>query len=480
MGLMKMAFADSLEASLMSLPPSERSRKLSDLVLLSRALHRNKLSRYDPYPKQRMFHDAGINHRERLFLGGNQLGKTWSAGYETAMHATLRYPKWWRGRRFKKPTKGWCSGITGETGRDSVQEMLLGPVTDQGTGCIPGECIDEIISARGVAGQVDSVIVKCEGGGRSRINFKSYIQGREKWQAATLDWIWFDEEPPAPIYSEGLTRITATDGLVWMTFTPLNGATEVVNKFLEKQSVDRHVTTITIDDALHIAPEKRQQIIDGYPEHEREARVMGVPLMGSGKVFPIPEADIKETALEIPRSWARIAGLDIGWDHPTAAVWMAWDRDADCLHVYDVYRLKEQTPVIHAAAIKAKGAWIPVAWPHDGLQHDKGSGEVIAELYRQQGVSMMPARATFEDGSSGVEAGILDMIDRMKTGRFKVAGHLTEWWEEYRLYHRKGGLIVKERDDLMSATRYAVMMLRNAAVEYRPSGGVVRPSGWMA
>lgn len=473
----------NLRKLLDSLPPEALSSMLSQATEALAALDRNKLATYIPYPKQRMFHDAGAEYRERLFLGGNQLGKTWSAGYETAMHATGRYPDWWHGRRFRKQTRGWCSGVTGETGRDSVQEILLGPITDQGTGCIPAECIEDVISARGVAGQVDSVVVKFEGGGRSRINFKSYVQGREKWQAATLDWIWFDEEPPEPIYNEGLTRITATDGLVWMTFTPLLGATSVVNRFLEQPAgqphPDRHVTTITIDDALHIAPEKRAQIIAGYSEHEREARSMGIPQLGSGKVFPIPEADIKEPAPELQRVWPRIAGLDIGWDHPTAVVWLAWDRDADCIHVYDCYRLKEQTPVIHAAAIKARGPWIPMAWPHDGLQHDKGSGEQIAELYRAQGVAMLNERATFEDGSNGVEAGVIDMIDRMKTGRFKVAEHLHDWWEEYRLYHRKNGLIVKERDDLMSATRYAVMMLRYATLVARPSNGGRVVGSWM-
>ena len=44
----------------------------------------------------------------------------------------------------------------------------------------------------------------------------------------------------------------------------------------------------------------------------------------------------------------------------------------------------------------------------------------------------------------------------------KVFANLTEWMEEFRMYHRKDGLIVKERDDLMSATRIAIMMLRIA------------------
>jgi hypothetical protein len=57
------------------------------------------------------------------------------------------------------------------------------------------------------------------------------------------------------------------------------------------------------------------------------------------------------------------------------------------------------------------------------------------------------------------------MLDRMKTGRFKVFNHLLDWLEEFRLYHRKDGRVVKEGDDLMAATRYAVMSLRHARTE---------------
>ena len=56
----------------------------------------------------------------------------------------------------------------------------------------------------------------------------------------------------------------------------------------------------------------------------------------------------------------------------------------------------------------------------------------------------------------------MDMLDRMKTGRFKVFSHLNDWFEEFRLYHRKDGKVVKLGDDLLTATRYALMMLRYA------------------
>ena len=222
---------------------------------------------------------------------------------------------------------------------------------------------------------------------------------------------------------------------------------------------------MTIDDVDHYSAEEKARIIASYPPHEREARAKGIPTMGSGRVFPVPEEQIKTEPKAIPRHWPQINGVDFGWDHPFAAVNVAWDRDADCVYVCRAYRQREATPIIHAAAIRPWGEWIPCAWPHDGYQHDKGSGDQLAELYRGQHLNMLAEQATHPEGGNGVEAGLMEMLDRMQTGRLKVFANLGEWFEEFRLYHRKDGKLVKERDDLMSATRYAIMMLRFAVTQ---------------
>ena len=217
---------------------------------------------------------------------------------------------------------------------------------------------------------------------------------------------------------------------------------------------------MTIYDVEHYTQEEVDRIVASYPPHEREARAKGIPTMGSGRVFPIAEEAITVDPMPIPKHWPQINGLDFGWDHPFAAVNLAWDRDWDRVYVTKIYRQKEATPIIHAAAIKPWGEWIPCAWPHDGFQHDKGSGDQLKQQYANQGLSMLEDHATHAEGGNGVEAGIMEMLDRMQTGRLKVFANLAEWFEEFRLYHRLEGKIVKERDDLMSATRYGVMMLR--------------------
>jgi phage terminase large subunit-like protein len=434
-----------------------------------RRIDGRRLRDYKPYAKQREFHRLGKEVRQRCLLAGNQLGKTYAAGAELAYHVTGYYPDWWDGYRFDAPITAWAASESMEVSRDAGQRILLGRATGRGTGTIPRDAIVEMARYPNVVDAISVAKIKHKTGGISQIIFKSYDQGRTKFQGDTVDFVWFDEEPPADIYTEGLTRTNVGRHPVVLTFTPLKGVTDVVMSFMSESSDQKALVTMTIDDVEHYSADEKAEIIASYPEHEREARTRGIPVMGSGRVFPIAESVISEGVLSIPAHWPRICGLDFGWDHPTAAVWIAWDRESDTVHVYDTYRQKERGPVVHAAALKAKGAWIPVAWPHDGNNETAaGAGEALANQYIAQGVNMLREHATHPirpDGKGGglsVEAGVMDMLTRMQTGRLRVASHLADWFEEFRLYHRENGKIVKLRDDLLSATRYGIMMLRNA------------------
>lgn len=228
----------------------QQESQLSNPSLLLRQLEKeakrrrdtNRLRFYEPYSKQREFHEAGAIHHERLFMAGNQLGKTWAGGFETAMHLTGRYPDGWKGATFDKPPIFWASGVTGESTRDNPQRVLVGdpPKEEQwGTGTIPKDCLMDWDRAMGVPNLLDNVRVKWGGGGDVQAGealcyFKAYEKGREKWQGPTIDGAWFDEEPPLDIYTEGLTRTNRgqRSQFVYITFTPLLGMSEVVSLFL--------------------------------------------------------------------------------------------------------------------------------------------------------------------------------------------------------------------------------------------------------
>lgn len=169
-------------------------------------------------------------------MAGNQLGKTVAGSFEWAFHLTGRYPDWWHGRRFELPGRYWAAGESGVSTRDTVQKLLVGPPEreeDWGTGSIPHADILDTQRGRSAPDGLDSVVVKHVSGGSSTLLFKSYEQGRAKWQGDTLNGVWLDEEPPLDIYTEALTRTNATGGIAMITFTPLKGMSEVVRMFLK-------------------------------------------------------------------------------------------------------------------------------------------------------------------------------------------------------------------------------------------------------
>lgn len=469
------------KVDLAKMPMSEKLRLFELLRQRERAYEENRGKYYKPYPKQYEFHalgnktdiDGSFAFPERMLIAANQVGKTWSAGNEVAYHLTGEYPDWWPGRRWKEPVRGWVGSDTSETTRDNPQRILMGPNEETwGTGAIPKSKILRITRGTGITGAVDQVLVKHVSGGVSTVKFKAYEQGRKKWQGETVHFVWCDEEPPMDIYSEAMVRRQALQGSMMVTFTPLQGMSDVVQHYIRLKSPGTAFVNMTIDDAEHYTPEERKKIVAGYRAHEREARAKGIPMMGSGRVFPVEETALQEGIFKIPHYWPRIVGLDFGWDHPTAAAWIAWNRDQDVAHIYDTYRMSEQPVVVHAATLIGKGKWIPVAWPADG-NNDVSAGIAIAKQYKAQGVNMLRSHATHPpgvgkpEGSGGnsVEAGLMMMLDRMLTGKLKVASHLSDWFEEYRLYHRKDGIVVKEVDDILSASRYGLMMLRFAEME---------------
>jgi phage terminase large subunit-like protein len=196
-----------------------------------------KLSCYEPYPKQKKFHAAGADHRERLLIAANRIGKTHCGAAEMAMHLTGLYPDWWTGKRFDRPVRAWAAGVTSESARDVVQEKLIGSPArkeEWGTGLIPKHCLGETSPSRGAPDLLDTVSVKHIGGGSSTLQFKSYAAGREKFQGVGLEVVWLDEECPSDIYFESLTRTNETGGIVYLTFTPLLGMTEIVRNFLHE------------------------------------------------------------------------------------------------------------------------------------------------------------------------------------------------------------------------------------------------------
>ena len=446
--------------------------KVAVLELLREKEHRQlttRIKQYKPYLYQSKFHLEGLETAQRILMAANRVGKTYCGAVETTYHLTGDYPSWWQGRRFNKPVRVWAAGESNDTTRDIIQKELFGNPQDpslKGTGAVPLANIVETTRKPGVPNAFSSVLVLHKSGGNSQISFKAYEQGFEKFMGEAIDVVWLDEEPKQEIFSQCITRTADTNGIVYMTFTPERGMTNVVSAFLNDLKPGQSVVTATWDDVDHLDEKTKTQLLAVYSPAERDMRSKGIPVFGSGLVYPVSEEEVVCKDFDLPEHFPRLAAIDFGFDHPTAVTWVAYDRDDDIIYVYDEYRRSKETPLTHAAVINARSPSIPVAFPHDGLQHDKGSGIQLAQQYRDLGVCMMmkhfsnpPAEGDNGSGkgNNSVEAGISELLQRFETGRLQIFESCQETLEELRLYHRKNGKVVAIKDDLLSSMRYAAL-----------------------
>lgn len=416
--------------------------------------------RRDLYPKHMQFFFAGAKYTERLFMAANRVGKTEGAGgYEIACHLTGNYPEWWNGKRFDRPIDAWAAGDTKETVRDIIQTKLMGEPHDIGSGLIPKDLIADYSRKSGISNSVDTVFVKHKSGGISKLSFKSYDQARISFQGTKKDVIWLDEEPPLDVYTECLLRTTDTsasndgNGIMMLTFTPLMGMSETVMAFLpngqvkDAQKGSKFVVMATWDDVAHLSKETKEKLWNSIPPFQRDARSKGVPALGSGAIYPVPESDFIVEPFDIPDHWPRGYSLDVGWNR-TAALWGALDRENDVLYLYAEHYRSQAEPSIHAEAIKARGQWIPGVIDPASNGRSQKDGNQLIEDYKSLGLDL-------ENAVNTVEAGIYQVWQRLSTGRMKVFSSLSNWRYEFRLYRRdEKGRIVKENDHLMDDTRY--------------------------
>ena len=151
----------------------------------------NLMKLYKPYPYQLKFHNSHAS--QRLLMAGNRVGKSFCGAMEMAYHCTGLYPNWWKGKKFNRPVRCWVGGVSNETTRDVCQKELCGQPDDpsaKGMGSIPLKLIGETVRKPGVPNAMNSVVIKHKSGGYSRIGFKAYEMGKEKWMGESLDVIW--------------------------------------------------------------------------------------------------------------------------------------------------------------------------------------------------------------------------------------------------------------------------------------------------
>lgn len=458
--------------------PAELAQIAETLQVLSDKKKYNKFDSYFPdegqYPRSEYerhiaFFDAGRTHSRRAFIAGNRIGKSLAGAYEMTCHLTGRYPHWWTGKRFKKPINAWIAGLTGVQLRESVQELLFGSFAELGTGLIRREDLvdkeDKMMTwmMPGTPNCIGICLVNHISGGQSKVEFKTYEQGWEKFQGAKRDVIWLDEEPSdEKIYSECSTRTAGEagqEGILYCTFTPLQGYSKVVLNFLPggrmpENGVDpdaphKYVVAAGWDHVPHLSEEWKKQQLKDYPENEREARSKGQPSMGSGQIYKIDEGFVKVKPFEIPEYWPRAYGYDFG--RTTAAIWMAQDPTTKVKYVYaEYYNKTGAADYMHAQNVRSKGEWIPgVNDPSGGGKKDDGTLRV--DFMRTLGMNLTP-------GFNAINAGIARLQHQFESGLLKIFNTCENLLAEMRTYRydtTNPNMPAKNQDDhALDALKY--------------------------
>lgn len=467
-----------------------RAEKVELLQLLEEQQRRSSLRsiwKYFPdtgplrrelYPKHLEFFRWGATRRVRLALAANRIGKTETmGGYEVACHLTGIYPPWWEGRRWDRGVKVWAAGDTSLTTRDSIQKKLLGEWSERGTGLILGEKILNVSPKQGIPEAAAIISVRHATGGTSRLNLKSFDQGRRSFQASEPDIIWLDEECPRDIYEESLTRTMTNNGMVMMTFTPLKGLTELVESMLEGGDINsplnnetKQIITATWDDVPHLDEAAKAALLAEYQPFQRAARSKGVPQLGAGAIYPVDEDDYTVDDFPIPDSWPRWFGMDVGWNR-TAAVHYAWDKDNDVMYEYFCHYMGEAQPPVHVQGIQAPGKWIPGAIDPAARGRGQADGLQLLQMYTDLGLELAIA-------DNGVSTGIYEVWNRLSSGRLKTfkRGALPVI-QEQRVYRRdEKGHVVKAKDHAMDARRYGVVM-GHVIAKLKPKDKVISDHG---
>ena len=442
---------------------------------------------YKPTKKQLAFHNAGFNAIERSVKGGNRSGKTFCGTIETAMHVTGFYPTNWKGHRFKDAITTWVASVDHVMTRDNLQKKLLGQFDKKRNfagGLIQPSLIVKKVMLSGISDAVDYVQVKHSSGGLSTLFFKAFKQGKEKFQSERCDLIYLDEEPTYDVYTECLARLVDNDGRgqgrLILTMTPLKGYTEMVAHFLQHQSKDKRTETtdseklvqeeeiiktdpdivtdgkfhtyVSWDDNPYLTEESKNHLRKSLKPHELEAREKGIPCIGSGLVYQIPEFTFLTDPFEIPKHWSCVFGMDVGFGDPTAVVFLAHDRENDTVYVYKEYSVNGLTAAQHCGSLFMMGCnWMRGICDPAVNQRSQRDGARLLEDYGKVGLRI-------DKGKYTRELSIDAVLERIRTDRFKVFNNCRKFMDEWRNYSRNNqGQVIKGRDHLMNALEFVIL-----------------------
>jgi len=421
----------------------------------------NKLNFYNKdkiHKKQIKFHKC--KKRNRWVFGGNRSGKTECGAVEVVYLACGNHPY-----KKNKITEGWVVSLSRQVQRDVAQRKILE--------YLPTSYIEKIVMVSGGQfsaenGIIDFILVRSEAGGLSRIGFKSCDQGREKFQGASLDYVWFDEEPPLDIYMECKMRILDKCGEIFGTMTPLKGLTWVYNTIYLNENSDEEVWYEMMEwgDNPYLSKKEIANMTKSLPADELESRRYGKFMQNGGMVYSEFDENIHVIEpFNVPKEWQDNISIDPGLHNPLSAHFYAVDFDGN---VYVVAEHFESGKTVQEHALKIKEIAKKLAWKFDNRgflnalidsaanQRTLASEKNVVELFAENKILVNPkVNKDLFSGISVVKSYLKNADGKTRLFIFKNCVNLIReiksyWWGD-------GDVPIKKDDHCLDELRYYLM-----------------------
>lgn len=446
-------------------------QRLEEINLeLKKRKQQDNLSRYNNgslvHYKQLAFH-KNIK-RNRWVFGGNRSGKTECGAVETVYMALGNHPY----RENRKNTSGWVVSLSRQVQRDVAQEKILHYLNPA--------YIVKIVMASGSkdspeSGMIDFILVRNVFGGISKIGFRNCEQGREKFQGASLDYVWFDEEPPYEIYNECKMRVLDKKGDIFGTMTPLKGLTWVYNEIYLNQSNSKEIWCehMQWEDNPFLDKEEIDLLTSTMSADELEARKYGKFVNSSGMVYTEFDENVHVIdPFNVPKEWYDNISIDPGLNNPLSAHWYAEDFDGNIYVIAEHFEAKKDV-VYHAERIKEICQRLD--WPKNSAgkisalidsaanQRTLASQKNVVELFYENGILTCPrVDKDMYSGISVVKKYLKNAEGKTRLYIFKNCINLIREFKSY--WWGSGDLPIKRDDHALDELRY-YLMAKNKEVD---------------
>ena len=449
-------------------------RMLDSLIYeKNRRYSENTLKRYNcgslVHEKQLIFHKN--TKKNRWVFGGNRTGKTECGAVETVWLARGNHPF----KPNKEFTDGWVVSLTTQVQRDVAQQKILYYLNK--------DWIVDVVMQSGKKesmeyGIIDKILIRNVSGKISTIGFKSCDQGREKFQGTSLDYVWFDEEPPKDIYIECKMRVIDRCGEIFGTMTPLKGLTWVYNEIYLNERNDSEVwyENISWQDNPFLNQQEVQKLKSQMSEKELGSRCDGKFISSNGLIYPNFDENFNVIEpFDVPKEWFDNISIDPGFTNPLSCHFYACDYDGNIYVVAEVYAsqtsIEQHAQKIHKIADE-------LGWPKNSkgylnalidsasLQKTLACQDTVAEQFYNYKINCNTKVNKSLVGLQKVRKYICDANGVRKLFIFKNCTNMIREIKSYTFGNDESP--VKKDDHSMDELRYYIMSKQDNFEQLKP------------